>query len=345
MRESYCRRFASALLCAAVAALLCAAPAAGQDAEPVELEDWERDELLTLLEAIGDVLEGETAPPDDPFELMPSFLKGTDGNTYVPFTLAIDAEKVGASAVAVYLYVDDPQAVAAEDDDEREPVFEDAYFVDVEQGDDDLVRLSRAFTAPGGVYDVYVALRDRLGEDADDDDREAAPLMVLKTQVAVPDLWSGALETSSVLIAELVEPLTAPLTPREQIEYPYTLGTTRIVPKHDRSFGKQDELSLIMLVYNTGLTSDEMPNVTVEFNFHTVTDDGEEFFNKTNPQEFNAETLPPGFSVAAGHQIVAGQSVPLRLFPAGAYRLEITVTDNAAETSLTRNVNFTVRET
>ena len=99
-----------------------------------------------------------------------------------------------------------------------------------------------------------------------------------------------------------------------------------------------------MMVYNPRLDND-MPNVTVEFNFHTVTADGEEFFNKTTPQEFNAQTLPPGFSVAAGHQVVAGQSIPLRLFPAGDYRLEVIVMDNAAGSSVTRNVNFTVRET
>ena len=116
------------------------------------------------------------------------------------------------------------------------------------------------------------------------------------------------------------------------------------MPKFDRSFGKQGEMNLLMLVYNPRL-SGGMPNVTVEYNFHQQTDAGEEFFNKTDPQEFNAQTLPPGFSVEAGHQIVAGQSVPLSLFPAGDYRLEITIKDNEAGTDVTRDVNFTVRET
>ena len=151
--------------------------------------------------------------------------------------------------------------------------------------------------------------------------------MLLKRRVSVPNLWTEQLETSTVLIAEMIEPLAAPLSPEEQIQNPYTLGTTRIMPKFDRSFGKQEDLNLLMLVYNPRLTGG-MPNVTVEYNFHTQTDAGEEFFNNTNPQEFNAQTLPPGFSVEAGHQIVAGQSVPLSLFPAGDYRLEITIKDN-----------------
>ena len=347
------RQQLTAAACLTVAALVCAAPAAGQDEpQPRELSDWERAELQSLVEVVGAARAGELVPVEDPFDLSPSFLKGTDGNSYVPFTLAIDPTKIDGSSVVVYLFVDDPAPAAAadaeEDDDsdneEQEAVFEDAYFVQLDEpGADGTVHLSRAFSAPGGEYDVYVALRKSLGEEGDDDAREELPVMLLKRQVSVPNLWTEQLQTSTVLIAEAVEPLAAPLSPEEQIQHPYTLGTTRIVPKFDRSFGKQADLNLLMLVYNPRL-SGGMPNVTVEYNFHQQTDAGEAFFNKTNPQEFNAQTLPPGFSVDAGHQIVAGQSVPLSLFPAGDYRLEITITDNEAGTNLTRDVNFTVRE-
>ena len=322
-----------------------------QQPQPRELADWEREELQALVQAVTAARTGEAAPGADPFDLAPSFLKGTDGNTYVPFTLTIDPSQIDGSNVAVYLYVDDPAAAAAaaeDDDSDDEPqqaVFEDAYFIRLgEPGADDMVRINRAFSAPGGEYDVYVAMRQSLGEDADDDELEALPVRLLKRSVPVPDLWTEELQTSTVLVALEVEPLAAPLTPEEQIEHPYTLGTTRIVPKFDRLFGKQDQLNLLMLVYNPRL-ADNMPNITVEYNFHTQTDAGEEFFNNTNPQEFNAQTLPPGFSVEAGHQIVAGQSVPLSLFPAGDYRLEIKITDNEAGTDLTRDVNFTVSET
>lgn len=340
MHESYFRYVAAAAW-VALAAFLFAAPAAGQDDAARELEDWEREELQALVEAVGDALEGDAAT-EDPLELQPSFVKGTDGNTYVPFTLTVDRERIDSETVVVYLYVDDRALAESEDADDREAIFEDAYFVEVDRGDDP-VRLSRAFSVPGGNYDVYVAVRDSLGEDADDDDRDARPLMVFRAPVTVPDLWTADLQTSTVFVGQ-IEQLSAPLSPQEQIEQPYTFGPLRIIPKQGESFGRQEELSLLMMVYNPQL-ADDMPNVTVEFNFHSITEDGEEFFNKTTPQEFNAQTLPPGFSVAAGHQVVAGQSIPLRLFPAGDYRLEVIVMDNAAGSSVTRNVNFTVRET
>ena len=56
----------------------------------------------------------------------------------------------------------------------------------------------------------------------------------------------------------------------------------------------------------------------------------------------NAETLPPAFDFAAGHQLQAGQAVPLGSFPEGDYRLEIKVTDKLANKTLTRDVNFSV---
>ncbi len=69
---------------------------------------------------------------------------------------------------------------------------------------------------------------------------------------------------------------------------------------------------------------------------------GEKFFNKTNPQNLNAQTLPPQFDLAAGHQLQTGQAVPLASFPEGQYRLEIKVTDKIANKTLVRDISFSV---
>ena len=368
------------LTACAAAALLAVAPAGAQD----DLEDWQRAELRSMLDAIEAAMDGRIVPVGDPFEFRPDFLKGTDGDAYVPFTLMIDPDRIDTSSVSMYLYV-----VEAGDTD---PVFEDAYFADVESGVE-AIRISRAFAVPGGPYDVYIAIREssrdlapegnppgdrdrarideycgglfpqdlssrfacqeqeylayrlqrrpRLSYDADE---ESATMMMLRARVDVPDLWNNQLQLSSVIVPELVEPLSAPLTPDEQILSPYSLGTTRIVPKLDEAFGKRAELSLIFLVYNPGLADGSKPDITIEYSFHQRTDAGESYFNRTNPQEFNGQTLPPGFDLTLGHQIVAGQTVPLSLFPAGDYRLEIKVTDNTNSAEIIENVMFTVLE-
>ena len=73
--------------CVSIALLATVLPVA---ASAQDLEDWQRDELRGLLDAIDSAVEGEIVPEADPFELRPDFLKGTDGNVYVPFTLMID---------------------------------------------------------------------------------------------------------------------------------------------------------------------------------------------------------------------------------------------------------------
>ena len=323
-----------------------------------ELEEWQRAELQTLVEVVRAAVQGQLVPTEDPFEMRTAFLKATDGNTYVPFTLTIDPEKVSASGVAMYLFVAEHQMAAAPATEPPTALYEDAYFVDVsaEEGSNGSIHISRAFTVPGGVYDVFLALSDSAGQatarrprassrgPAEQGEPEVATVMILKTEITVPDLWTPELRTSTVLLAEVVEPLDQPLTPEQQLASPYTLGTTRIVPKWDQEFAKNGELSLVFLVYNPRLTSDRKPDVTIEYNFHVMANGTEEFFNKTNPQQFSAQTLPPGFDMALGHQIVAGQSVPLSLFPPGNYRLEIKVTDNISGASVTNNVNFTVLE-
>ena len=93
MKEFY-RRLMTVAACITVAMLVFAAPVAAQsDSEQqqqTELADWERAELQSLVGVVGAALSGELAQTGDPFAMTPSFLKGTDGNTYVPFTLTID---------------------------------------------------------------------------------------------------------------------------------------------------------------------------------------------------------------------------------------------------------------
>jgi len=146
-------------------------------------------------------------------------------------------------------------------------------------------------------------------------------------------------------VAERIDPLPAPLTPQQQTERPYALGTMEIVPALDTKFTKQSELSTFLLIYNAKTDSANKPDVSVEYSFYVKADGAEKFFNKTNPQNLNAQTLPPQFDFAAGHQLQSGQAVPLASFPEGDYRLEIKVTDKIANKSLTREVKFSVSGT
>jgi hypothetical protein len=312
-------------------------------------------EAQALVRVVYATLRGRSIPSARPFGWSNDFFKGEHGNTYVPYTLTIERARLPSSTAAMHVFVtprpqaalkpagkpavpepEEPQAPPA-----PETAFEKISFVDLSADPGPgAYRISRTFSLPAGNYDVYVALSPVPGSGASSEVNGAAPMMI-KQEVSVPDLWTTGLSTSTVVVAERVEVLKAPLTAEQQDLEPYALGTRRIVPAPDTNFKKSDELAVIFFVYNHGLTAQGKPDINVEYRFHKRDARGETYFTRTAPQQFNAQTLPT-FDAAAGHQLVAGQAVPLRTFPEGAYRLEIKITDKTKGGTLTRNVDFGV---
>ena len=318
-------------------------------------------EARALMRAVYAGLRGRLASGERPFRWSNDFFKGQSGTTYMPFTLTIDRATIPAARVAVYVlatpHLDLTQNAggAAPDNSAAERLeippppavaYEGVYFVDL-NGDEagDARRVRRAFSLPPGDYDIYVALAaSRASESGSrpepkDDD---AKVMLIKQEVSVPNLWSTELATSTVVVAERVEPLAAPPAPEERTSDPYALDTVRIVPAGRADFQRTEQPAVIFFVYNAGLTSERKPDVTVEYVLYRRGPDGDTTFSRTNRQNFNAQTLE-GFDVDAGHQLVGGQTMLLSEFPQGAYRLEIKVTDNTRRSTVIRDVDFAVR--
>ena len=282
-------------------------------------------------------------------------LKALGNQQYVPFTVTIDPSKLSGGNATIYWRVvaKTPAAPAAAapantrnaQDHRKAPgkpeyAYEDLGSVSVtsKQGP---FAISRSFAVGPGSYDVSVVVKEPTPQRPQ---RNAPPpkVSLITQEVDVPDLWNGELNTSTVFLAQRIDPLPAPLTPQQQAERPYALGTMEIVPVVEAKFSKKSELSTLVMIYNVKTDAANKPDVSVEYNFYTKEAGGEKFFNKTSPQSLNAQTLPPQFDFTAGHQLQSGQAVPLASFPEGDYRLEIKITDKLAAKSLTRNVNFTV---
>ncbi len=346
------RRLGCRLTALAVAVLL-AAPVAGAAAaqkngkkqEPKRSKE-ENQQIQAVYQAVDKVMAGDPAPASFQIGWHNDFLKAQNGLIYVPFTLSVDPSALPRKDVVVYLRVAerpsaDEAAESGKDKDkdgkERVYPYEDVWFPTLASPAAGLpLELSRAFAVKAGDYDVYIGVRERTK------DKKAKPVeTVLKQPLTVPDYWNGQLATSSVIVADSVKQLAAPLSAKEQADQPYTIGQMQITPALDPTFKKTSELSIIFLVYNPAL-KDNKPDVAVEYKFNQKTADGEKYFNKTAPTLLNASTLPPNFDLGAGHQLVAGQSVPLASFPPGDYRLEIDVQDKLSQKTITRDVFFTV---
>jgi hypothetical protein len=317
-----------------------------------KLTDAEKKEIQTILKIVDDVAAGQPAPNDLSLTWVSSdLLKAQNNKEYLPFTVSFDRAKLSGGKATLYWRVvakgaAAPPAVATEGkkDDKKsakpEYPYEDINTLNLTG---DTSRISRSFTVGAGDYDVYVVLKEPTPEKPKKGD--AAPkVSLLKQSLTVPELWNGELNTSSVIVAERIDPLPAPLNAQQQGERPYALGAMEIVPAPSTKFTKKGELSTFVLIYNAKTDAQNKPDVVVEYNFYQKSAGKETFFNKTNPQPLNAQTLPPQFDFAAGHQLQSGQAVPLASFPAGEYRLEIKITDKLANKSLTRDVTFTVAE-
>jgi hypothetical protein len=177
------------------------------------------------------------------------------------------------------------------------------------------MKISRSFTVAAGNYDVFLIAKEPTPEKAP---KNAPPpkMSAIKQSVTVPDFWNSELQTSSVIVAQRIDPLPAPLTPQQQADRPYALGMMEILPTFETKFTKKAELSTFMLIYNPKVDSANKPDVSVEYNFYQkLAGQPEKFFNKTNPQNLNAQTLPPNFDFAAGHQLQSGQAVPAGVVP------------------------------
>ena len=328
---------------------------AQQNAQPPtgqrKLSDTEKKEIQTVLKIVDDVVAGQPAPNDLSLTWAHEDLLKAQGNKqYVPFSVTLDPSKVAEGKVSLYWRVvskDAPPPPAADpkkkDDKAAKPeyAYEDLNVVTLPTGQPGPVRVSRSFTVSPGAYDVFVVAKEPTPAKAP---KNAPPpkVSLVRQTVTVPDLWNGELNTSSVIIAERIDPLPAPLTAQQQGERPYALGTMEIVPALSTKFSKKNELSTFLLIYNAKVDAANKPDVSVEYNFYAKAAGAEKFFNKTNPQNLNAQTLPPQFDFAAEHQLQSGQAVPLASFPEGDYRLEIKVTDKIANKTLTRDVNFSV---
>jgi hypothetical protein len=208
--------------------------------------------------------------------------------------------------------------------------FEDYYLADTKSARDAGARVyERAMTLPPGEYDIFVGLLDRAHA------KTSSPA-ILKRTLVVPDFWDDRLAVSSLILAKAVTPLKGPLPAAQQVEHPYTLGQTEVVPVVTPSFSPDEALSVVFQVSNYGAPDADL---TIDYAFFR-TDGPRRLFNRTDAQQLSDDDLPP--PGAWDTQAFAMQTVPLRSFPPGRYELEVIVKDRLTRATATGTVAFSV---
>ena len=174
----------------------------------------------------------------------------------------------------------------------------------------------------------------------------ATPKMsVLKQPLDVPNYATGELTTSTVILAERVDQLPAPITPDQQSERPYAFGQTEIIvvarPQVQEVAGADRPVP--------DLQPDDLAREEVQPRgdlhvLHGRTRAARSGSTAPSRRPFTPEIDGRRRSIRRRRTAASrpARGSRCRAFPEGNYRLEIKITDKQSSKVLTQNVNFTV---
>ena len=339
-----------------LAAVLLASMASAQATRTLKLNGEQRKRVQALSKEVDEVFaQKHSAPADVVLSWQGAFLGAGNGLVYIPYTIGIDG-KFSQTPVTMYVrvltkdakpadydasktttirsytsltVVNDPKDMRSGNIAPTGVVAEDVKFFEPPKDG----RLMHGMWLPPGEYDVFVAMQENRG-------KELPKTAVLKLPLVVPDLSKG-LAVSSLILAEGVEPVTPSSKQRDQLDDPYAIAGTKILPTASTRRRKDSELTVVFYVYHPELNANGKPDLQADYTFYSDNAGIEKLFIHSIPQTFTAETLPPDFDPAL-HQIMGGQTMPLATFPLGEYRVEVKVTDKVSNATAVASATFSV---
>jgi hypothetical protein len=323
------------------------------------LDEASRREGVALVGLVDAATTGRVAS-DFSLGWRNDFFKAQTG-TFVPFTVTVPPAQLSAATALMYVRATRrDSALPVERFGQVRYPFELIFPVQIGTQDEP-VRITRGFAVPPGEYDVYVALRERAPDLLASEPRLKAA--VLKQPLSVPDFWGGELATSSVVLADRIEPLLEAPAADDALERPYVIGESEIHPAQGSAFSQSRELIVVFLIYNAMVSADRNFDIQVDYHLfrtmvkgagqgaasereppddHPAARAGERYITHTAPQRFKPAMMDARFDPRAGDPVMAGQGILLSSFEAGEYRLGITVTDLLSRKVVLRDVTFTV---
>jgi 5-hydroxyisourate hydrolase-like protein (transthyretin family) len=146
--------------------------------------------------------------------------------------------------------------------------------------------------------------------------------------LVVPHFDDGKLSSSSLILADLIQPL-----PTSQVGTgPFVLGGTKVRPSVNRTFTRDQNLGIYMQVYNLGVDAKtHKPALDVEYELQK---DGKTLL----AQAEDAAKLKD-----AGQQFTLEKQMPVSALQPGKYAVQVKVTDNIKKQTVSQSDTFEVR--
>ena len=173
----------------------------------------------------------------------------------------------------------------------------------------------KSIPLPPGLYKLTVVVKDTQSGHAG----------ALEISTRVPHYLDDQLASSSLILADVVEPLPS----RQVGTGAFVIGGMKVRPSVTRIFTRNQDLQLYLQVYNLGIDpSTHRPSVEIHYD---ISKDGKTLMSKERPTAQSANT-----------QIVLAESLPLKSLAPGKYTVTIHITDNVRKQTVTPTESFEV---
>lgn len=172
-----------------------------------------------------------------------------------------------------------------------------------------------------GRYKVNLVLKDVNSPDK---------MGTLETAITVPNFGSTNLATSSIMLADQIQPVPA----KEVGAGEFIVGDTKVRPVVGQRFSRQQRMGIWMQVYNLKLDEKtHKPNATIDWQ---VEDLANHKLLLNSVESSNAV-------VDASEQLTLEKTLPLASLAPGAYRLTVKITDHLAGRTVAPESTFIVQ--
>ena len=175
----------------------------------------------------------------------------------------------------------------------------------------------KAIPLRSGLYRLDVVLKDTTSNNVG----------VINTRLAVPPFDDDELQASTLILADEIAPVAA----KDIGIGMFVIGSTKVRPKLDQSFGTNQPVGVYFQVYNLKIDQNTHKN-NASVDIQIFQDDkAVKHVTQTSEQLHQA-----------GEQLTVQESIPAQTLPPGAYRIEIKTTDAIANQSISRSAEFKV---
>jgi len=179
---------------------------------------------------------------------------------------------------------------------------------------------NKSLPLPPGTYRLNVVAKDVVGGN----------LNSYEVAITVPRMDGEKLSSSNIVLADLIEHV-----PTKSIGMgPFVIGSTKVRPRVDDAFKRDEKMGIYMKIYNFGTDGDNrIPTGEVTYE---VTKNG------TNEKIFEVSEDVAKIPGASSTQVTIEKLLPLNGLAPGSYTLRVKITDKNRNQTLTPSAQFTV---